>query len=403
MRILIVSPVFWPESFRINELAFEFTRLGHEVTVLAGHPNYPAGRVYSGYGWAGPYRETWEGVSILRFPVFPRATGRSWELLLHYASWLLGACLRLLVSSQEWDVVFVFQTTPVTAGLPALLLKRMAGTRTVVWVQDLWPEVMEDVGVSLPNPLQGPVHLLCSWIYRSFDAVLAQNEAMGQQLLEQGVLPERLRLVPNWAEDIFSPTDSATSASGREVGPLTILLAGNLGRAQGLPTLLEAVELLRQEPVRWILLGGGPMLGWLRAEVSARGLTEQVVVPGNRPLAEMPEWYAQADIFLLTLGKGGALSRTVPGRLQSYLAFGKPVLVSADGEAARVVEEAGAGFVVGAGDFNGLASIVQSIIRFEPGERREMGERGRDYCARHFGKEHIFRMIQRDLGRNAPT
>lgn len=387
MKVLIVSPVFWPEVFRVNDLAERLAEFGCEVEVLAGHPNYPEGRFYVGYGWWGPWVERWQGVRVLRFPQVPRGRGQAWRLGLQYLSYVVLGSLRLLARGRwDWDVVLVFQTTPVTAALPGLLARSLSGARGVIWVQDLWPDSLEAVGLRMPQPLRRAVGALSSAIYRAFDCVLGQNEAFLPRLQAMGVDPGRLASVPQWADEGPSLDDPSVPPAW---GPgFTVLFAGNLGRAQGLEAVLEAADLARGTAgLQWVLMGDGSQREWLQAEVQRRGLAAKVLLPGHRPAAEMAAHYRRADVLLVSLRRDPAMADTLPGKLQACLAAGRPLLGAVEGVAARVIEEAKAGLITPPGSPGALAEAVRHLMACPDEERDRFGANGRTYYLTHFGRE----------------
>ena len=385
-KILIVSPVFWPESFRVNDLAAAWADKGYEVEVLAGHPNYPEGSYFKGYTWHGPFKEEWSGVRILRFPQVPRGRGQAWRLALQYVSFVVLGSLRVIVNRGWcWDAVFVFQTTPVTAAIPAILAARLSGAKSVIWVQDLWPDSIRAVGIRFPAPLQRTVEKLSSAIYRSFSRVVGQSQAFLPRLRELGVEEERLRSVYQWADESQpSPGGSVAPAWG---SGFTVLFAGNLGRAQGLECVLEAADRSRGVPgLQWVLMGDGVLRPWLLEEVARRGLEGRVILPGRRPPEEMPFHFSRADLLFISLGDDPVLARTVPSKLSSYLASGKPILGAVMGEPARAIHESGAGMAVAPKDPETLAEAVVLMRGLSDETRAEMGQCGRAYYESHFTK-----------------
>jgi len=389
LRILIVSPVFWPETFRINDLATELADRGHQVDVLAGMPNYPEGEFYDGYGWRGPFTERWGKVRIFRFPHLPRGKGKALALIGQYLSWAAASLVRLVgLWRVKWDVVFVFQVTPVTAAIPALLASRLRGIPSVVWVLDLWPEIVKASGLLSNALLLRVIGWFSTRLYRSFDHVITQNEGFRRALVARGVEPGRTSCVYSWAEDSYSvspPAGDAAAEAPWKKG-FVVMYTGNLGRMQGVDTLLGAAEKLAQESdINWVFVGDGALRPWMETFARERGLLDRTVhFLGKRPLEEMPAYYAQADAMLLGLGRSEALTMVIPAKLQSYLAGGKPVLASADGEAAAATEASGAGWAAPAEDPDALAALVLRMRRTAANERAEMGRSGRRYYEEHF-------------------
>ena len=391
MKILIVSPVFWPESFRVNDMAEVLVQEGHDVEVLAGHPNYPEGTFFKGYHWFGPWKETRQGVRVLRFPQIPRGRGTAIRLILQYLSYVLAGMLRLILRLRwDWDAILVFQVTPVTAAWPALLAGKLSRAGTVIWVQDLWPEVVEDTGMVRNAELISLLRKLSDRTYKAFDRVLTQSLSFKNALQARGIPAERLECVYNWAEpDYLTITPEPQGASPWAPG-FTVLFAGNLGRAQGLPTIIQAAEKLKNiDGLQWVFLGDGAMRPWLEKEILRLELGSKVFLLGRHPIESMPRFYSHSDVLLLSLGKGSAFERTLPGKLQGYLAAGRPVLAIADGEVMEVLESAQAGRSVPAESPDLLAEAVMGMMALSREERLQMGASGRAFyqthCARQVG------------------
>lgn len=400
LRVLIVTPVFWPEAFRINDVARHLVEMGHQVEVLAGHPNYPEGRYFAGYSPWNPWREVWEDVSILRFPQIPRGSGAPWRLMLQYASYVLLGGLRILAHGRwDWDAILVFQTSPVTVALPALLAQKLSGGRSVIWVQDLWPDSLAAVGIRLPTWLLNPIRGLSSRIYRSFDQVLGQNEAFLPRLKSLGVPESRLACVPQWADEAIVGVDAAIPPLWPE-GKFTLLFAGNLGRAQGLEGVLEAVEILKaSDALQWVFMGEGSLAGWLAEMVTRRGLSHRVLLTGRRPAEEMPCHYRRSQALLVSLRPDPALADTIPGKVQACLAAGRPILGAVEGAAADVILKSGAGRVAPPGNPAALAAEAEGLMEASQATREEMGRKGRAYYAQHFSQAACLQRLTAALKR----
>ena len=386
LRILVVTQYFWPEAFRVNDLVLGLRDRGHLVEVLAGLPNYPEGRFFPGYGPAGPYNEDFQGVPVRRAPLTPRGRGRGWQLALNYLSFATAATLRLtLPPRRRWDVALVYQVSPVTTALPALALRSLTGLPVAIWVQDLWPEVLSSTNASLPAWATSLIGKLSRWIYSRCDLVLGQSRAFVERLAETGIPRERLAYLPNWAEELYRPVPRPDPREDWERG-FTVMFAGNMGRVQALDTALEAAALLQdQSDVHWVFVGDGAVRSWMEGEIARRGLA-RVHLLGRRPTSEMPELFARAGAMLVSLRADPVMAMTIPAKLQSYLASGRPILASMDGEGARAVTESGAGLASPADDAAALAANVLRMRDLSPSERDAMGQRGRAYCARWFDR-----------------
>ena len=399
MRILIVSQYFWPENFRVNDLAAEMVRRGHEVTVLTGLPNYPDGAIFPDYAANPKGFIDYKGAQIIRVPLLPRGKG-GMRLMLNYLSYAVTASILgpWRLRGRQYDATFVFQGSPVTVGLPAIVLKWLKKTPIALWVLDLWPQSLEAVGAVKSPLILGLVDRMVTFIYRNCDRVLGQSRAFLPELQRHVKDPTKINYLPSWSEDELAEFDSAPAP---EVTPrpdlFNIVFTGNIGEAQNFPAVLNAADALRNEPVRWIIVGDGRQAQWVRDEVARRKLDEQVVLPGRFPLERMPSFFAHADALLATLKTSPAFAMTIPGKVQSYLAAGKPLLAMLDGEGAAVVRDSGAGFAAPSGDASALAEAVRHLMALSPAERSIMGQKGKDYAAREFDRDTVLSRVEQVL------
>jgi colanic acid biosynthesis glycosyl transferase WcaI len=395
VHVLIVTQYFHPEPFRINDLALALHGKGHRVSVLTGMPNYPEGRLYPGYRWFSPARENYHGIQVIRVPLITRGAVKSWRLILNYLSFALASCLLgPLRCRQNFDLVLVYEPSPITVGLPGMLMGELNGAPVMLWIQDLWPETLAAVGQR--GILSRVAAMIANFVHRGCDMLLVQSEAFTQPLVSRGIAPARIRYLPNWAEDFYKPhkPDSSTDPLHPFKGT-RILFAGNIGAAQSFETIIEAAEALRHRPdIQWIIVGDGVMRGWLEEQIRSRQLDATMTLLGRRPAEDMPALFSSADALLVTLRRDPAFSMTIPSKIQSYLASGVAIVGAIDGEGARIISESGAGLVANAGDVNGLARCVQQIAAMKPAERNVMGRCGREYFDSQFNRDHLIDRLE---------
>jgi glycosyltransferase involved in cell wall biosynthesis len=407
MRMLIVSQYFWPEAFRINEVARDLVSRGHHVTVLCATPNYPAGRVFEGYGWFHRTREVWSGVQIVRVPVVPRGDGSRWRLAANYLSYAVTASLLGPIRCRgRFDVILVFQPSPVTMGIAAVVMKLARRAPILFWVQDLWPESVISVGAIRLRWLLWPIEALVRGLYRASALVLIQSRAFRSHVEARGVSPDRIRYYPNVAESTYVPMPAEASHPALAHVPLgfRVMFAGNIGAAQDLPTVLSAAEVVRDRAeVQWVIVGDGRMRPWVEREIERRNLSGTVHLLGRFPVEDMPRMFAGVDALLVTLRRDPVLSLTIPAKVQSYLASAKPIIGALDGEGAAVIAEAGAGVCAPAEDPQALAAKVLELSGTDASFRREMGRRGREYFLAHFGSEMLLDRLEQWCAEVAST
>lgn len=398
MKILILTQYFWPENFRINDLAEGLRQRGHRVTVYTGLPNYPRGRFFEGYSLFGPYAENHQGVTVMRVPLLPRGRGGGLRLMLNYGSHaLMASLLAPLRCPRDLDVVLVYEPSPITIGIPARVIKWSRKAPVALWVQDLWPQSLEATGAVRSRLVLRLVDRLVRWIYRGCDRVLVQSRAFVEPIRDQGVPPEHIRYLPNSAEDFYVPTAVAEDAPERAEMPagFRVMFAGNIGAAQDFPTILAAAERLRADKdIHWVIVGDGRLRSWVESEVARRGLQETVHLLGQRPPRSMPRLFALADVLLVTLRREPIFALTIPSKVQSYLACARPVLAALDGEGAHIVQESGAGLTVPAEDAAALADAVKRMARMEPSALENMGRSGHAYFEQHFARGRLIDQLE---------
>lgn len=400
MRVLVVTTYFWPENFRINDLAADLAAKGHVVTVFTGIPNYPEGKFFRGYGLFAKRDEHYRGVRILRYPLIPRGKGKPWNLALNYLSGaVFSSVLAPFKCREPFDVIFVCQLSPVTVGFPAVVLKKWRSIPVVFWILDLWPESLQATGAVRSQAALGVVRRLVRWLYRHCDRILVSSRGFTQGVAATGGYAGPVIHFPNWVEPEYAACGGAPNAALPALpGGFRILFAGNIGEAQDFPTLLDAAERLRTVPdIQWIVLGDGRKAAWVRSEAERRGLGRQFHLMGRFPAETMPRFYAAADALLVPLRKEPSFELTAPGKLTSYLASGRPIIAALDGEGARIVEEAGAGVTCPAGNPELLAATILALYRASPEERARMGERGKAYCSEHFDRTQLLDRLEQVL------
>jgi len=390
VRILIVSQYFWPENFRVNDLTQELVQRGHSVTVLTGIPNYPDGKVFDAFRKTPEAFSQYAGASVCRVPMFARGSG-SLRLVLNYFSFVVGACICApwRLRGQRFDVVFIFEPSPATVGLPAVMLGRLKRAPVVFWVLDLWPETLAAVGAVRSPRVLAAVGSMVGYIYNRCALVLGQSRGFQGSIAKYCNDTQKIRYFPSWAEDVYNQSDIKLAPEvAAQQGLFNVLFAGNVGEAQDFPAVLNAAETLKHNPsIRWLIVGDGRMMGWLRSEVERRGLKHCVLLLGRFGIERMPSFYAHADALLVSLKRDPVFALTIPGKVQSYLMAGIPLLGMLDGEGAMVIRDAKAGLACPSGDGEGLSKAVLELASMSKAERHQLGKNGRAYAQQEFGRK----------------
>ncbi len=410
MRVLVLSQYFWPEVFRVNEIVSELSARGHQVTVLTGRPNYPDGEIFAAFRDNPAAFSEYAGAEVLRVPLRPRGQG-GLRLVLNYWSFVFWASLLgpWLLRGRQFDAIFVSASSPITSVLPAVLLKHIKRAPLLLWVLDLWPDTLSAIGVVRSKRLLYLVGRLVSFIYKHCDLILAQSRGFFPAIEQWSNAPEKTRYFPQWAEADFDVGVGPDLPSAAELVDhqhhFNIMFAGNIGEAQDFPAILDAANRLRDcSNIRWLIVGDGRVAPAVRDAIERLDLRHCVFMLGRHPLSRMPEFFRGAGALLVSLKAEPIFSLTIPGKVQSYLAAGRPLLGMLDGEGASVIVEAGAGLVCAAGDGKGLADCVLSLASMGVDDRDAMGRRAQAYVQAHFDRSRMVTQLEvwlQDAERNA--
>lgn len=386
MRVLIVTSVYYPEHFLINSLSEYLGESDIEVEVLTGLPNYPKGKLFEGFSlFTGPFKEEHsKNVTITRMPVFPRGSGNL-RLILNYLSFVVFGVLSIF-RCKKADVVFCFGTSPITTIIPGIFISKLQKVPLVLWLQDLWPESLEAVGICRKgSKLYQMVGFMVQWIYSNIDLVMMQSKFFNKNLDEYNFKGKR-EYVPNWGESLKFESKVQNFKFDEHKNKFVVSFAGNIGKAQAVDTLIQVFRNLKDNnSVSFVVAGEGSEFSKLSSIVAEEGLVN-VHLLGRRPFDEMGDLFQNSDALLVTLKGEEAFNYTIPAKVQQYFSAGKPV-VCATGEAGNtIVLEAGAGVVSSPEDAKSISKSIISLMNKSLDERQLMGFNGKKYFDAHFGK-----------------
>lgn len=382
MKILVICQYYYPEPFRITDICEELVKRGHEVTVVTGAPNYPEGVIYKGYENDEHRDEIINGVQVYRCHIIPRKTGALYRFL-NYYSYANSSTRFIKKLPDDFDVVFINQLSPVMMANAGIKYGKMHHKPVILYCLDLWPVSLVAGGIKRDSLIYHHYRKVSGRIYNAVDKILVTSRSFSDYFeSEFRIDKDKIGYLPQYAEDIFSDIPQ------KEPGEICdLVFAGNIGKAQSVITIVKAAEILKDEPVHFHIVGSGIELDNLKAYVAEHGLTN-ITFYGRRPLEEMPKFYAMADAMLLTLEADPVMSMTLPGKLQSYMAAGKPVIAAIDGEARRVIEEAKCGFCGKAEDESAYAKSIMEYIYMR--ENCCFAESARLFYKTHFEKIGFF-------------
>ncbi len=396
MKILVISQYFYPENFRINDLCFSLTKKGHDLTILTGKPNYPSGEYFEGYSWNSPDTEIIEGVPVYRANLFLRKKGGPTNLILNYLSFAFFASVKIFSIKSKFDKIFIYAPSPITVGIVGIVAKLKFKARSYLWVHDLWPESVRIAGGINSGFVLWITDLMTRFIYYFSDVILVQSPAFKEYIQKQKVNRNKLIYYPYYAEDFYKPKPKERKYSKYFPEGFNIVFAGNIGNAQNLETLVDACILIKEKNVKVniIIFGDGRDKVRIIDLISKNNINEFFKFHGSFPAEEMPYLFSYSDALFLSLKKSTIFSKTIPGKFQSYLACGKPIVASIDGITSKLISDNQLGFVCPAEDSVKLSEIIINMTTISNSKREKFKKNALNYFNKNFKKDNLINQLE---------
>ncbi len=398
MNILIVTECFHPDIYAVNDIVKTLVSRGHKVTVLTGLPDYTTSYIPEEYKHGKNRHQDFHGAEVFRVSTVARRHGAAFRALSYLSfavnGWFAAKCRKW----EEFDVIYVWEVSPVTMAVPAIALKNRFHKPLFLYCMDIWPECVKAMGFRDGTVSYRLIHKWSSSIYRRCDHIAVSSKPFFEYLeTVNGVERQKMSYLPQYAseellEEDFSKTDSANGKKH-----IDFLYIGNIGKVQNLDCLIRAAAVLKdREDVTFHIVGGGSEFENIVALAKEVGTERIITFYGPKPADEAKKYYRKADACVLTLDGSNRIGDTLPGKLQTYMAAGKPVFGALNGAGREIIEESGCGAAVDAGDANGFAGILKDFAE-HPERYRSCGENARNYFREHFRKEKHFETLESQL------
>lgn len=400
MNILVVCQHFWPESFRINDICdFLVDEKGCDIDVLCGIPNYPKGKFFDGYSYFKRKKELHNNINIVRSFEIPRGSNSSFRIFINYISFPISSILHIpRLLTKKYDKIFLYQLSPVMMSFAGIVVGKLKKTETTMYVLDLWPENLFSV-INIKNKLMRKlVTGISYWHYRNVDKIIVLSEKMKNRILDiTGKSPDSIIVLPQTCEKIYETNIPDKSLSNRFHNGFNIVFTGNISPAQSFETILEAAKKLKTDKItdiNWIIVGDGMSRKWLEAQVNKFGLNDNFYFEGQKSIDEIPKYTAIADLLIGCLAKSDLLEATIPAKVISYIASGKPIALAMDGEVQTLINDTiKCGFAGPTGNPAVLYENIKQIYSMPKAKRNAMGKRAHDYHLKHFERSIILNKL----------
>lgn len=386
MKILVICQYYYPEQFRINDICETLVKKGNEVTVLTGLPNYPLGKVCKEYKFFRKRKEVVNGVNIIRNFEIGRRKGILFRIL-NYLSYMISASIRTSFLKEDFDIVYVYQLSPILMAIPGIVYKNKHNVKLVLYCLDLWPESVVTFGIRKNTLIYKMLDKISKKIYNKADKIVVSSKTFKEDINGKNETEKEIEYLPQYSEKVLHPKKYQKHKE------INFVFAGNVGKAQTVETIIMAAnELKNIKNIKIHIVGEGSSLQ------NCKNLTKEfrlnnVIFHGKRDLEEMQSYYDLADAMLVTLSSDEFASKTLPGKIQACMATGNPIIAAANGETKKIIEEAKCGYCVPAEDSKGLANMMLDFSKKTSNEMNMIGKNSLNYYNENFNKEIIINKL----------
>lgn len=396
LRILVVTQCFYPDIYAVNDIVEEMVKRGHKVTVLTGLPDYTTSKIPPAYRHGKRRHEHYKGADVYRVQTIARHHGPIWRSL-NYLSFVVTGSLRAWTqdftkTEAGFDVIYVWEVSPVTMAVPAIRLAKRYRKPLFLYCMDIWPECVKAMGITESNPAFPIIHAWSRLIYNACDHIAVSSKPFFTYLEKMNRVPlSRMSYLPQYADDALLLSDFTKQPDGH----VDFLFIGNIGKAQKLDCLIRAMSVFREKKddsssvankVTLHIVGGGSDEERIRELAQRLGLTDRIRFYGPKPAAEAAQYYKKADVCVLTLDGSTQIGDTLPGKLQTYMAAGKPIIAAANGATKEVIEESRCGICTPAGDDRALGEALldaaEAILKTEMTRSAQDGSSRDDFSGK---------------------
>ena len=394
-RILIYTNHFYPEQFKINEIVEWLSIRESHIRIITGLPNYPSGKIIKEY--SNIFKDN---VIINRLFLIPRGSGSNLMLIINYLSYFISCfffTIYIALFKKKYDVVFVHHTSPIFIAFHPVVYSFFKKTKKILWDLDIWPESLQAVGVVQSSSIISSLEIMVKWVYSKYDSILVSSKSLFSLVKQR--FDGRIIYFPNWADQVIEDNkidDNDTISFSINTKKFNIVYTGNIGKSQNFKSLLKTIEHV-DDNIHWTFVGDGRFKSQLINLIDQKNLSAKVSFIDQVSIDSIPSIVSKADSLFLSLKSDAIFSKTVPAKLQTYMALGKPIIGVLDGEGAKLIVDSDCGIVQENYNYEELAKKINSFASKNTTELIKKGENAKKYYFKHFSslirKKEILNLI----------
>lgn len=392
MNILVISEVFWPESFIINDLVGEWKKLGHKVDILTQYPSYPESYVFEGYTNKDEMIEQWQGSKIFRFKVIEGYKDSKVKKFANYLFFIIKGkkMISKILIDGGYDRVFISQTGPLTVALPAVLNKKQFDKPIFIWTFDIWPDVVYQYGVPKIKLIEYLLSKFIKYVYNHCDKIFISSQGFAKTINKY--IDKPTIYTPNWKQFSLQVKSSLCLPKDK----INFTFAGNISLYQNLLICVIGFVKANISNAVFNIVGNGSAIKELVDYITLNKVTN-VILHGRKPSQEIDDILCQSDILVLSLINNPSIEKTEPLKLQSYLSAGKPIFGVLNGSCKEIIEKNRIGFCAKPNDVDSIAEGFSKIISLDNEQKKQIKANAEELLNTRFNREKIIQRITKEI------
>ncbi len=391
-KILIVTEYFYPEEFKINEIAIAWLEKGYTVDVLTQQPTYPLGKIYNGYSNRWYIKEEYKGMTVYRVKAVTGYRSSLFKKLLKYFTFMILGSVISLKIGKKYDYIFGFDVGPLTGMVPAVLLKKFYNKKVTLWIQDVWPDTVYAYGFKKSKTLEFFLDRFVKFVYHHSSNLAVSGKGFIKRVRPYTSYSKKIEYLPNWSDELDKElTDFQFSKEKR----FHFTFAGNIGTVQNLENIILAFSRMPSEYVEKAqlnIIGDGSYAQHLK-DLVAKNNIKHIVFWGKKPRQEMYQYFNASDFLIVSLVDKPIFSLTIPAKMQTYIAAGKPVLGVISGDAADLIKENNLGFCVEPDNIDAITNTLIKCIDTDSEQLIEFSKNCQQLTDEKFNKMNIINSL----------
>ena len=360
-KILIISENFFPEEFKINEVANDWIEKGYEVDVITQVPTYPFSEVYAGYKNKLFSKESVAGINIYRVKAVTGYKESVTRKIAKHLVFMLLSSMFALINGGKYKYIFGFGVGAFTGMLPVALIKILYKNKTMIWIQDIWPDSVYASGIKRTILREAILKKYVSFVYSNTDSIAVSSRGFINKITPYLEKSKPIDYLPNWADKLNINTESIVLSKDKKIH---LTFAGNIGRVQNLKKVIYAFsELTRKylSKAQLNIIGDGSEVKSLQEFVSINNI-KNVVFHGKIARRDIGGYLYASDYLIISLINRPIYSATVPSKLQTYIAARKPIIAIINGETSEIVREYSLGYCADPDDVESIKDVFERAI-----------------------------------------